>query len=240
MRHLFFYLAAFISPALPAQVVKTSLIYKVHAPAAKSANAPVLILLHGYGSNEADLLDLGVSLHSGFLVFSLRAPIPLNEGRFCWFPIQFLPGGKFNYGYKEAMDSRGLILSFISNACRAYHADSTQVYLLGFSQGAMMSYEISLYSPRTFKGVIALSGRMMEETMKLHPAAAQLQKVAYFIGHGTNDGVVNVYGSSQANEFLKEKKVRSVTCKTYEMEHTIGEAELADLRTWVAMERAGN
>lgn len=216
----------------PAQKVNTTLTYSVKPPSLKSEKPPVLILLHGYGSNEEDLFAFGSRLDSRMLTFSLRAPLPKDAG-YCWFPIQFLAGGNVNYSYKEAAESRNKILSFISNACKAYGADSTHVYILGFSQGAIMAFELALYAPSKICGVMALSGRMMAETEKLKHSVSQLQRVKFFVGHGKKDDVVNFEGSQKAVEFLKAKKVFSVTFKTYNMAHTISPQELEDVRAWL-------
>jgi phospholipase/carboxylesterase len=228
-----FYLVACFALSFCAnsQQVKTSLTYSVHAPAVKSDKPPVLILLHGYGSNEADLFSFGSRLDSRFLTFSLRGPLPQNDG-FCWFPITFMPGGKINYGYSEAKKSRDKILAFISNACRAYGADSTNVYVLGFSQGAIMTFELAFHSPSKIKGAMALSGRMMAETRNVRPGEA-LKKVKFFIAHGTDDDLVNVGGSREADSLLRSMKIPSVTFKIYPMPHTITPSELEDLRSWL-------
>jgi phospholipase/carboxylesterase len=214
-----------------AQTITTSLTYSVRTPLVKSKRPPVLILLHGYGSSESDLFSFGSRLDSRFLTFSLRGPLPQGQG-YCWFPIQFRQKGELGYDYNAAATSRDKILSFISNACLAYGADSTQVFVLGFSQGAIMAYELACYAPGRIKGVVALSGRMMTETCssKRDPL---IKKVRFFIAHGTDDGVVNYNGSRSADSLLRAMKVPSVTFRSYKMGHTIVPDELEDLRAWL-------
>lgn len=233
MRHMLICLlfAGFINAG--AQTVKTSLTYVVNEPAKRNAKTPVLIMLHGYGSNEADLFDISKALDARLITFSLRAPVALGEGSYCWYNISRVEGKPFIYDYKEVKASTEKILSFISNACRAYKVDSTQVFLMGFSQGAILSYELAALAPKKIKGVMALSGRMMEETKALKTNWADLVKVKYFIAHGNSDNTIKQEESDKVYEYLKEKNVSDLTYKRYEMPHSICGAELNDIKAWL-------
>lgn len=216
-----------------AQTINTSLTYLVNEPAKRNAKTPVLIMLHGYGSNEADLFDISKTLDPRFITFSLRAPTVLGEGSYCWYNITRVEGKPFIYDYKEVKVSAEKILSFISNACRAYKVDSSQVFLMGFSQGAILSYELAALAPKKIKGIMALSGRMMEETKALESNWADLVKVKYFIAHGNSDNTIKQEESDKAYNYLKEKKVTDLTYKRYEMPHSICGAELNDIKAWL-------
>ena len=56
--------------------------------ASKITNAPLLVMLHGYGSNEADLFSFASLIPSDYHVVSLQAPLSLGVG-YAWFPIHF-------------------------------------------------------------------------------------------------------------------------------------------------------
>src|SRR6187551_529611 len=131
-----------------AQTVTTSLAYVVNEPAKRNPKTPVLIMLHGYGSNENDLFDIAKTLDNRFITFSLRAPIKIDPDANAWFILNRSQGRPFTYNYQEVQESVMKIRSFISNACKAFHVDSTQVYILGFSQGAMLSYELAFRYPK--------------------------------------------------------------------------------------------
>jgi phospholipase/carboxylesterase len=70
-------------------------------------------MLHGYGSNEEDLFDIAKALDERFMVISLRGPIALKDGGFCFYNLEFLPEQKFKYDYAQAKESRIKILAFI-------------------------------------------------------------------------------------------------------------------------------
>jgi phospholipase/carboxylesterase len=74
-----------------AQKVNTTLTYLVNQPAKKTEKVPVLIMLHGYGSNEEDLFDLAKSLDPRFMTFSLRGNFSGSDGGYCWYKLNFMP-----------------------------------------------------------------------------------------------------------------------------------------------------
>ena len=153
MRHLFFgfALAFLISYSAGAQDLRLkddlALKYLVHLPAKKAGNPPIIILLHGYGSNEADLFDLKQSLPEDFIVVSVRAPKQVNANGYQWYEMSHMNG--HHDGSKEDMlNSTGLLVKFIGQIVARYHANPKEVYVSGFSQGAMMSYCVGLLHPQ--------------------------------------------------------------------------------------------
>lgn len=215
------------------QTVKTDLTYTVSLPEPENKKTAVLILLHGWGGNETDLFDRVNELKKQMTIFALRAPFKPKEGGYCWYDIEFLKDAKFKYDYHQALESKIKIQSFISNACQAYNLDSTQVYIMGFSQGAIMGYDIAFTSPKKIKGVIAMSGRLMEESTKLQTDWSEVCKVHFFIAHGNTDGIIRVEEAEKANKFLESKNVVNAKYKRYEMPHYISDVELNDIKEWL-------
>jgi phospholipase/carboxylesterase len=215
-----------------AQKINTDLTYLVN-PSKEKNNAPVLILLHGYGSSEADLFDLSKALDDRFVTFSLRAPLNAKDVGYSWYDLNFLPNKQITSNYTQAKESRAKILSFISNACKAYKADSTKVFLMGFSQGAIIAYDLALNSPKKIAGIMALSGKLLDDSKPAKMDTAAVAKVKFFVAHGYSDNVIDIKEAQKANEFLKEKKVRELSYKNYEMPHTLSGAELNDIKVWL-------
>jgi phospholipase/carboxylesterase len=216
------------------QKINTPLVYLVKEPVKKSTKMPVLIMLHGYGSNEQDLIDLSPLLDTRFIVFSLRAPIQVSREGFAWYKMDFLKDQKFKYRYEETKLSREKILNFISKACAAYGADSNQVFVMGFSQGAILSYDLAFAAPKKVCAVLALSGRLLEETKSMKTDWLALTHVKFFIAHGDLDQVIKMTDSEKATEFLKAKKVTNLTFKKYSMAHAIEKNELTDIKQWLS------
>jgi phospholipase/carboxylesterase len=137
-----------------------SLVHLVRPPRAESDGKPPLLLqLHGVGSNERDLFGFAELLDPRFLVLSLRAPLVRGPESFAWFNVEFLPVG-FKIEPEQLRASRDAIVRFIGEAVDAYDADAERVYLLGFSQGAIMSLTTALSRPAPIAGIVPLSGRL--------------------------------------------------------------------------------
>ena len=77
-----------------------------------SEKPPLLVLLHGYGSNEEDLFGIEKAFDPNFLVVSVRAPVILNRGSYAWFSIDFTPEGSIPQ-MEEFEKSRQALLDFI-------------------------------------------------------------------------------------------------------------------------------
>src|SRR5689334_2129116 len=101
---------------------KLSLTHLVQRPGAGSDAPPLLILLHGYGSNEQDLFGLAPYLDPRFLILSLRAPYELMPGGYAWFEIGWTANGIVIDG-QQAEASRKLLADTIPEAVAAYRAD---------------------------------------------------------------------------------------------------------------------
>lgn len=207
-------------------------VYLVRQPLLKSATPPVLILLHGYGSNEADLFGLAPELDKRFAIYSLRAPNARSGSGYCWYEIKFLNNGQFDYDTVQVNKSRDYILSFVQNICRKDHLDSSRVYLMGFSQGAILSYELAVSKPKQIKGILALSGRLMKETRQ-HAGNKTFPNLHAFIAHGNQDEVIALKESEAAQEFFKDKKLKSLEYHVYPMAHSISPTEMNDIRSWL-------
>src|SRR5687767_7263740 len=114
-----------------------SLTHLVRAPARPHPMPPLLLLLHGVGSNEHDLFSLAPQLDDRVLILSVRAPNVRTVGSYAWFNVTFAPQGSV-IDPQQAERSRLALIQFIGEATQAYGVDPRQVYLMGFSQGAIM------------------------------------------------------------------------------------------------------
>ncbi len=232
MRGLFLYVFILFCGLNLAQVNEPEWVFKSRASTLKAGKIPVLVLLHGYGSNEEDLFDLSATIDSRYAIYSLRAPISLGNGGFAWYGLNRDSNKKLVYNYKEAASSREMVMRFILQQCRTNHLDSNAVVLLGFSQGAMLSYDMALSFPGKIKGVLALSGRLMEES-KVQKKPIQLKSTSFFIAHGTNDELIAVTESEKAKDYLKLMKAKDIVYKTYAMQHVLNGQEIIDIRAWL-------
>ena len=189
---------------------------------------PLLLLLHGYGSNENDLFVFAEYLHPSLLVVSLRAPYNLPIMGHAWYSIHFdAEQGKWSDD-KEAIGSRELILQFLDELLKIHPYHKSQVHLLGFSQGAILSYALGLTYPKCFASVIALSGYLNENITQLpQPEDAP----ALYAAHGSMDEVVPFEWGKRSAELLKQKGF-VIQFDSFPLGHTVGQNGFYKLLEW--------
>jgi phospholipase/carboxylesterase len=204
--------------------------YLVREPIVKSGNTPVIILLHGVGSNEQDLFSLANQLPENFLVISARAPIQLGPNSFAWYQVDFSTG-KPVFNVEQQENSRAILIKFIDQIKEKY-AISGKVYLGGFSQGAIMSYSVGLTRPDLVNGIAVMSGRLLEEIKPMVAPKDRLQALKIFISHGTKDPVLNIQYARSSSVFLNTLGIKP-TYKEYPEAHTISNDMLTDLVKWL-------
>ncbi|WP_300629043.1 dienelactone hydrolase family protein [Pseudomonas sp.] len=198
----------------------------------EARNQPLVIFLHGFGSNEEDLFDIKDALPSTWTYLSVRAPMPVEPNGFRWFTKT--PGdGDYDGVTADLQSSAKLIEDFVVKATAKYHTQSDRVFLVGFSQGAIMSYEVGLRKPELLRGIAALSGSVLPVLKaELKPNEA-LGKLAIFIGHGTLDQPLPYALGTRANEALQGLGLKPQFHGYPGMNHTISEAEIQDLKAWL-------
>lgn len=210
---------------------KPELHYLVREPKIKSAHPPLLMLLHGVGSNEEDLFSFAQHLPDKFLVISARAPIILGGNSFAWYEINF-SSGKPVYNLEQEKKSRVILIRFIEQIKEKYAPDPKQVYLCGFSQGAIMSYSIGLTRPDLVKGIAIMSGRLLEEIKTEIAITENLETLKILISHGTKDNTLPVQHARNASAYLKTLNLIP-TYKEYEAAHEINAVMFSDLCAWL-------
>lgn len=203
--------------------------YLVREPQIQSAKNKAIILLHGVGSNEQDLFRLANQLPPDFFIISPRGQFTLGTGRYAWYNVDFSTGKPVYNAQQEAL-SRKVIIEFVAQVKRKYGLD--EIYLGGFSQGAIMSYSIGLTHPNEVQGVIALSGRILDEIKPLVKKDDSLQPLKVFVAHGVLDNTLPIHYAKQAKEYLESLGVQ-LTCKEYPIEHQISNEVLQDLNSWL-------
>jgi phospholipase/carboxylesterase len=210
-----------------------SLTHLVREPRAQSEDAPpLLLLLHGIGSNEADLFGLTPYIDERFLVVSARAPVVLGPGSYGWFRIDFTPEG-MTADIEQAKRSLELLHGFIGELTEAYSTDERRTYLAGFSQGAMMSLALMLTRPERVAGVAAMSGRLPAQVLNSVHDREALAGLPVIITHGIYDPVLPVAGARAARKYLEALPVE-LTYREYPMGHEVSAESLRDVSAWLA------
>lgn len=209
-----------------------SLYHLVREPKVKLDKNPLLLLLHGYGSNEEDLFSFAAQLPDEYFVISARAPYPLPPHGNAWYAINFDAGMNKFSDEVQAIASRDLIAKFIDEVFNTYPIDREQVSLLGFSQGAILSYAVALTYPGMIKQVIALSGYLNTDITEKNFEGRNIKNLRFFISHGIVDQVIPVEWARKAPEFLQNLGIDS-EYHEYPVGHGVAPQNFYDLLAWL-------
>ena len=196
-----------------------------------SRDKPLVIFLHGYGSNEQDLFGIKDELPATYTYLSVRAPIVMEEGSYQWFRQK--GKGAYNGETDDLKTSGQVLLDFIAQAAKKYHTQPNKVYLVGFSQGAIMSYEVALRHPEAVGGIAALSGRILPVLQSELKQDEKRQNLGIFIGHGTADMRLPFKDGTDANSLLQSLSLKPEFHGYEGVGHSISAAEMQDLSAWL-------
>ena len=202
-----------------------------------SDKAPLLLLLHGYGSNEEDLFSFAPEISEDIFIVSARAPFDLQPYGHAWYAINFdAAGGKFSDN-DQARESMVLINTFLEELKSTYSIDPKNMNVLGFSQGAILSYGLSLSQPGLFRNVVAMSGYINEDLIAgRNDLSVRFResetKTNYFISHGTVDQVVPYAWAKQAPAIM-EKIGADYVFKEYPIGHGVARDNFYDMKKWL-------
>lgn len=197
--------------------------------------APLLLLLHGYGASEHDLFDLADYLDPRLHIVSARAPLSLPWGGFAWYHLGGAPG---NLQPDPTSRARAIdvLEHFVTDLPARLGTDPQRTFLLGFSQGSILSLALAMRRPDLMAGVIALSGYL--DLALLPTPRPALNGLPIIQIHGTADEVIPVTAAHQTRDFLQ------TTDATHQYhEHSIGHGihpeGLALIQTWLTERLAG-
>jgi phospholipase/carboxylesterase len=201
--------------------------------AASEGKPPMLILLHGYGADEHDLLPLAQHLDPHFVVRSVQGPVALPTGGRAWFPFSALSDGARRVDGTQAEASRQALLRFIPEAIAAENADPERVYLAGFSQGGIMALAIGLTEPAKVAGVVAMSSRLLPEFDSIRASNEALTGLPVLVVHGTMDQMLPI-PNGRATQAQLSKLPLAFTYQEFPMRHEITAASLGLVSAWLA------
>ena len=211
------------------------LVHRVRRPRtdAPSANPPVLLLLHGVGSDERDLLSLAPLLDPRFLVLGVRSPVQLDQGGYGWYRVHFTPSGPPMVDEEEAAAGLRSLAGFVRAAPAAYGAAPDRVYLAGFSQGAIMSLALLLTEPELVAGAALMSGRLLPGLAErvARPTTRLAGKPVVAV-HGLYDQMLPIDDGHAVRDLLASLPV-ALTYGEFPMAHEISEESFAAVRSWL-------
>ena len=188
-----------------------------------SASNPLIVLLHGYGSNEHDLPGLVSWLGVDYPWVSLRAPFALQQGGFAWFPI--------TTPLKPSADDVRVATDAVWQWLDDRVDSSVPLLVIGFSQGGLMTTQLLRTRPERLIRTAVLAGFVAESAQAADAELAEARPDVFW-SRGTADTVI----SDEAHE--RTRRVLGELTKLHEkvypgLGHSVDERVLADLREYV-------
>ena len=211
--------------------MNSALHYIVRKPKVEQENPPLLLLLHGYGSNEEDLFSFASELPDELFIVSARAPYNMAFGGYAWYDISLNANDEKFSNLNEARQSLTKIADFIDYIKATYKTNANKTFLLGFSQGAILSYALSLNYPNKVNHVIALSGYINTE---LTPTSVTDLNIStdYYISHGTVDQVLPVDLARKAPIYLNANSLENEYSE-YPVGHGVAPQNFFSFKKWI-------
>lgn len=181
----------------------------------------LVILLHGYGSNGADLIGLApywADAIPGAVFVSPNAiePVPGAPGGYQWFPISNLDPHLMEQGVRSAAIS---VERFIDRELEKYGLPPERLVLVGFSQGTMMALHVGLRRAKEIAGIVGYSGvlvggRSLKDEMRSKPPIVLI--------HGDRDPTIPIPAMFDSADALCEAGHGAQWHISYGVPHSIG------------------
>lgn len=228
MKKLVFLLLLFVGFKASAQ---ENLPYLFRPASDSNQSTQLLLLLHGYGSNEQDLFELAEKFPPNYVVVAPRAPLTVSKNGYAWFSISMQNGQRIA-NIDQATAAKDTLASFIQFLHTKHNFDSNNVVVFGFSQGGILAYSLALTEPKNYAGIAVMSGRLLEEIQPSIVETNDLKKLNVFVSHGKTDAVIAYEKAVSAVNFCTTLGIHA-QLHTYDAGHTITPAMLNDVLAWM-------
>lgn len=204
--------------------------YKIRKSAIENQKNPSIIFLHGYGSDENDLFSFAEYLPKKYTIISLRAPFETPMGGYCWFSINFNNSNEKWSDHKQAYQSILNLESQIDFFIQKYNLEPDQIDLLGFSQGAVLSWTLLLDSSIKINRAVCLSGYIDKSLLK--EDIYSYRDIIAYSSHGTNDPVIPFDWAKTSIESLKENNP-NVVFNSFQDAHNVSQENFQSILNWL-------
>lgn len=198
--------------------ITTGLLTVPAAQLVADPDRPLLLLLHGRGSNERDLARFIPLLPQRYAFGLLRAPLPFGEG-FSWFSSETEPDVVLSANEPAAAVEAWL-------QAKSLDVPAREISLLGFSGGGVTSLQLLKRRPERYRRVVNLSGYVTADDAPGAPTASTPPRV--FWGRDVDDRAITPDKVQATDEWLRAHA--DVVAQTYPgIAHSISEEEIADV-----------
>jgi len=193
--------------------------------------SPVLIMVHGYGSNEKDLFSFSRAIPEHITIISLRGDIEIQNNGYAWYNISLDFSGNKSYDIKKAHESRDKIVKCIDQCKEMYNIDNKNITLMGFSQGSMLVNAVALSFPEKVNNIISLSGAFDPNIIEISEIKS-LKKLSFYVSHGTQDEILPFELSKQSLKILDQNDVNYIF-EEYPIGHGVSPDNFKSMLKWM-------
>lgn len=206
--------------------------YNIRSSSLGLENSKVIYLIHGYGSDKNDLFSFAEYLPETLTVIAMQATfsMPFGQGG-AWYSLELGPNGEHVSDFDQAKHSVTEIHNFIDASAKSYGLDRDNAFVLGFSQGAILSYSLVLNNPEKFKYVLPLSGFIMDEIMP-ESFDKDYSNLDFYSAHGTMDGVISIERGRTVSTLLQKLEIKH-TYHEFPAAHSIAQKEFEEIIAWL-------
>jgi phospholipase/carboxylesterase len=191
-------------------------------PEDQRAGTPLLVMMHGYGTDESRMVRLFDYLPAEFTCAALRAPMPIGD-HYGWFLLDYFLANDFADVITVTSKVRGWI-----HSVKHQH---TSVSLLGYSQGMAMASTLLRLHPHDYTAVVGLSGFVLDNEL-LALTDSFDPKPPFFWGRDKADLVINEDAIAHTADWLEKNTL--LTARTYPgMGHAMSKAEMVDVSAFL-------
>jgi phospholipase/carboxylesterase len=194
----------------------------------------LVILLHGYGSNGADLISLApywakALPGAAFVSPNAIEPVPGMPGAYQWFPISNLDPQLMEQGARAAAQS---VDRFIDRELEKYALTPDRLVLVGFSQGTMMALHVGLRREKQIGGIVGFSGVLVGRRLKDEIRS----KPPVLLIHGDRDDRIPIPAMFDSAEAIAAADHGAQWHVSYGIPHSIGPDGLDLAGAFLAMQ----
>lgn len=210
-----------------------SLVSAIREPTVPSGRPPLLVLLHGIGADELDLLPLADALDPRFLAASLRAPYEAEPLGHAWYALDWSTSPP-TPDLDQAERSREALAAALPALASRTGADPARTFLFGFSQGAIMALAVALTRPDLVRGAVLHSGRVLAGIERRAAPDAALGRLEALVLHGVHDDVIPVERGREVRDLLAPRLGPRLVYREHDAGHGVTPESLADAATWLS------
>ena len=184
----------------------------------------LIVMLHGLSGDENAMWIFDHALPRSATVIAPRAPYASELGGYSWVRSA-VRDDLDQVDLQEAIEH---LPRFITEVVTLTEVDPQQVIVMGFSQGAALSYALSLAHPEWVRGVIALAGFLPANSLG---ATRDVHRLSYLIIHGTHDEAVPIDRAREARSVL-ESHGATVECHEHRVGHKVSAQGMKEIARW--------